>query len=98
MAVDSCLEEDQSGSVRAIVKENTSEDDNSLEHDQSNSENQPNSLDEESMIDEESIERTCADIFICPMCGKESKEGMFQHRLGFEIIFNASFIFGDAPI
>ena len=65
MAVDSCLEEDQSGSVRAIVKENTSEDDNSLEHDQSNSENQPNSL------DEESIENTRADIFICPMCGKD---------------------------
>ena len=65
MAVDSCLEEDQSGSVRAIVKENTSEDDNSLEHDQSNSENQPNSL------DEESIENTRADMFICPMCGKD---------------------------
>ena len=65
VAVDSCLEEDQSGSVRAIVKENTSEDDNSLEHDQSNSENQPNSL------DEESIENSRVDIFICPMCGKD---------------------------
>ena len=65
VAVDSCLEEDQSGSVRAIVKENTSEDDNSLEHDQSNSENQSNSL------DEESIENTRADIFICPKCGKD---------------------------
>ena len=71
MAVDISLEEDQSGSVRAIVMENTSEDNNSLEQNQSNSENKTNSLDEESMFDEELIERTCADIFICPMCGKD---------------------------
>ena len=64
-AVDISLEEHQSGSVRAIAMEKTSEDDNSLEHDQSNSENQPNSL------DEESIENTRADIFICPRCGKD---------------------------
>ena len=65
VAVDSGLEEDQSGSVRAIVMENTSEDDKSWEHENYNSENQPNSL------DEESIENNRADIFICPMCGKD---------------------------
>ena len=70
-AVDISLEEHQSGSVRAIVMESSSEDDNSSKHENSILENQPNSLDEESMIDEESIERTCADIFICPMCGKD---------------------------
>ena len=65
VAVDSSLEEDQSGSVRAIVMESSSEDDNSSKHENSISENQPNSL------DEESIENTRADIFICPMCGKD---------------------------
>ena len=65
VAVDSCLEEDQSGSVRAIVMEGNSEDDNSSKHENSISENQPNSL------DEESIENTRVDIFICPMCGKD---------------------------
>ena len=71
VAVESSLEEDQSGSVRAIVMESSSEDDNSSKHENSILENQPNSLDEESMFDEELIERTCADIFICPMCGKD---------------------------
>ena len=55
VAVESSLEEDQSGSVRAIVMENTSEDDNSSKHENSILENQPNSLDEESMFDEELI-------------------------------------------
>ena len=62
---DSSLEEDQSGSVRAIAMENTSEDDNSSKHENSISENQPNSF------DEESIKNTRVDIFICPMCGKD---------------------------
>ena len=70
MAVESSLEEDQPGSG-AIVMESSSKDDNSSKHENSILENQPNSLDEESMFDEELIERTCADIFICPMCGKD---------------------------
>ena len=65
VAVESSLEEDQSGSVRAIVMENSSEDDSSSKHENSISENQPNSF------DEESIKNTRVDIFICPMCGKD---------------------------
>ena len=64
VAVESSLEEDQPGSG-AIVMESSSKDDNSSKHENSILENQPNSL------DEESIENTRADIFICPMCGKD---------------------------